>query len=95
MSDEHLRVGLIGAGNWARTAHLPAFATQPQVQVVGIVDKNPEQVRSLSNEFSHYNPETGEPEPNSYVILHCCGGRQPCNIADPHPTFLLFKRRIL
>lgn len=52
MSDEHLRVGLIGAGNWARTAHLPAFATQPQVQVVGIVDKDPEQVRSLSNEFS-------------------------------------------
>lgn len=51
MSKENLRVGLIGAGNWAKTAHLPAFASQPHVQVVGITDLDPEHVHNLSDEF--------------------------------------------
>jgi predicted dehydrogenase len=51
MSDKILRVGLIGAGNWAKTAHLPAFLAQTDVQVVGIVDINPENARNLADEF--------------------------------------------
>lgn len=52
MSKKNLRVGLIGAGNWARSAHLPAFAAQPDVEVVGITDANPEHARALSADFN-------------------------------------------
>jgi predicted dehydrogenase len=48
----NLRVGLIGAGNWADTAHLPAFTAQHNVEVVGITDRNPEHIRALSEKFS-------------------------------------------
>lgn len=51
MVHDSLRVGLIGAGNWAGTAHLPAFASQPNVKVVGITDINPENTGSLSEKF--------------------------------------------
>ena len=51
MENEDLRIGLIGAGNWARTAHLPAFSSQPNVKVVGITDINPENTNSLSEKF--------------------------------------------
>ncbi len=51
MGKENLRVGLIGAGNWAKTAHLPAFVAQPNVKVVGIIDNNPEHIRVLSEKF--------------------------------------------
>jgi predicted dehydrogenase len=51
MTKENLRIGLIGAGNWAGSAHLPAFAAQPNVKVVGITDINPEHVRALSTKF--------------------------------------------
>lgn len=51
MGNENLRIGLIGAGNWAGSAHLPAFADQPHVQVVGITDIHPENARNLSAKF--------------------------------------------
>jgi predicted dehydrogenase len=51
MTKENLRIGLIGAGNWAGSAHLPAFAAQPNVNVVGITDINPEHVHTLSTKF--------------------------------------------
>ncbi len=51
MKDENLRVGLIGAGNWAGSAHLPAFFTEPNVKVVGITDIDPEHIRALSDKF--------------------------------------------
>lgn len=41
--------------NWrrqlGRTAHLPAFAAQPNVKVVGITDINPKHIHDLSNKF--------------------------------------------
>ena len=51
MAKENLRVGLIGAGNWADTAHLPAFAAQSNVKVVGITDINPEHIHVLSEKY--------------------------------------------
>jgi predicted dehydrogenase len=51
MAKENLRIGLIGAGNWAGTAHLPAFAAQENVKVVGITDNQPEHIRALSEKF--------------------------------------------
>ena len=51
MDKENLRVGVIGAGNWAGSAHLPAFFTEPNVKVAGITDINPEHIRALSDKF--------------------------------------------
>ena len=51
MKEENLRVGLIGAGNWAGSAHLPAFFTEPKVTVVGITDIDPKHIHSLSEKF--------------------------------------------
>ena len=48
---QDLRVGIIGAGNWATTAHLPALAAQPGVSVVGITDANPDHTREFSEKF--------------------------------------------
>jgi predicted dehydrogenase len=51
MNNEKIRVGIIGVGNWANTAHLPAFASQPDVSVVGITDIDPENARAASRKF--------------------------------------------
>ncbi len=51
MSKHELRVGIIGAGNWARTAHLPAFADQQDVRVVGITDLDQGRAAALAGEF--------------------------------------------
>ena len=48
---QNLRVGLIGAGNWAGAAHLPAFAAQQSLQVVGITDLDPNRAAALAQEF--------------------------------------------
>ncbi len=51
VEDKTLRIGLIGAGNWARYAHLPAFSDLPGVQVVGITDIDPSRSRALGIDF--------------------------------------------
>jgi predicted dehydrogenase len=48
---QELRVGIIGAGNWARAAHLPAFANQEAVHVVGITDLDLGRAEALAEEF--------------------------------------------
>ena len=48
---QNLRVGLIGAGSWAQAAHLPAFAAQQAVHVVGITDLDPDRAAALASEF--------------------------------------------
>lgn len=48
---QELRVGIIGAGNWAGAAHLPAFANQQAVRVVGITDLDQHRAAALAEEF--------------------------------------------
>lgn len=52
MDTKTFRVGIIGAGNWASTAHMPAMNALPDVfQVVGITDNQPEHISRFSAEF--------------------------------------------
>lgn len=51
MNNENLRIGLIGAGNWAGSAHLPAFFSESDVSVVGITDIDPKHINALSEKF--------------------------------------------
>ena len=38
MTGEKLRVGVIGAGRWSNTAHLPGFHRSPLCELVAICD---------------------------------------------------------
>lgn len=53
---DRLRVAIIGAGNIARTAHIPAYLMYPEeVEVVGIYARNPEAGRSVAGTFGIRN----------------------------------------
>jgi predicted dehydrogenase len=43
-----LGIGLLGAGGWAGSAHLPAYAACPRSEVVAICDTVPERARALA-----------------------------------------------
>src|SRR5262249_5716956 len=38
MSGDRVRVGVLGAGRWANTAHIPGWKRDPRVEVVGVCD---------------------------------------------------------
>lgn len=48
---ETLRIGLIGAGDVARSAHMPSFAANPKVQVVAIADPDIQAARALAENY--------------------------------------------
>lgn len=48
---EQLRVGVIGAGRWAASAHLPGFARTPHAKVVAICDNNRELAQTRAAQF--------------------------------------------
>jgi len=49
---ERLKIGVIGAGRWARSAHLPGFTRSPLSEVVAICDLNRELAEKRAEEFS-------------------------------------------
>jgi len=46
-----VRVGVLGAGNWARQAHLPGYARDPRCQVVAIADVEIDRAHHAAHEF--------------------------------------------
>lgn len=60
MNDRKLRGGIIGAGNIYRTAHAPALANHPEVELIAICDPNLERARQRAAEqgidhvYAHY-----------------------------------------
>jgi len=50
-SDRVVRVGVLGAGAWARGAHIPGFQRDRRCQVVAIADPQIELARSAAAEF--------------------------------------------
>lgn len=51
MSDK-LRVGVIGAGRWSASAHLPGYARSPHCDVVAICDQNESLAKQRAQEFN-------------------------------------------
>jgi predicted dehydrogenase len=47
-----VRVGVLGAGAWARQAHLPGYRRDPRCEVVAIADPQIELARHAAQEFS-------------------------------------------
>ena len=50
-STRRVRVGVLGAGAWARGAHLPGFARDPRCEVVAIADPKLDLARSAAADF--------------------------------------------
>ena len=46
-----LKIGLIGAHDWAEKAHLPGYAAHPRVEIAGICDTVPERARAMADKF--------------------------------------------
>ena len=42
MTGNIVRIGIVGLGSWGTRAHLPAFSSLPDVEVVALADPNPE-----------------------------------------------------
>jgi predicted dehydrogenase len=49
---EKLRIGVIGAGRWAASAHLPGFARSPLAELVAICDLNRDLAAQRAREFN-------------------------------------------
>jgi len=50
-SERTVRVGVLGAGAWARHAHLPGYRRDPRCQVVAIADPQIDMARDAAREF--------------------------------------------
>ena len=46
-----IRVGVLGAGSWARFAHLPGYARDPRCEVVAIADPQADLAAEAAAEF--------------------------------------------
>ena len=52
MPHRKIRVIIIGAGNWAATAHIPAIQRHPASEVVGITKRDTSAARKMADDFA-------------------------------------------
>ncbi len=52
MRESRLRVGVLGAGAWARSAHIPGWQRDPRCAVVAIGDVEPDRARDCAAHFA-------------------------------------------
>ncbi len=50
MAGKKIRVGLVGAGHVAQVAHIPAYRQNPHVELVAVVDGDPEKARHIQEQ---------------------------------------------
>lgn len=58
--DEQLRVGLVGAGPWARTVHAPGLAEHPGTELTTVWARRPEAARELAEAHGAATSESVE-----------------------------------
>src|SRR5262245_55163749 len=82
MSSGEVRIGIVGAGQIARTRHLPGFQADPGVRVVAVCNRRRETAARVARDFdipkvySNWEDLVGDPEVDAVVIgawpyLHC------------------------
>lgn len=50
-SDQRVKIGMVGAGWWPNTMHMPALATCRQAEVVAVCDLIPERAEALAKQY--------------------------------------------
>jgi predicted dehydrogenase len=82
MSSGEIRIGIVGAGQIARTRHIPGFQALPGVRVVGICNRRRETAGRVAREFDvpriygNWEDLVTDPEVDAVVIgawpyMHC------------------------
>ena len=82
MSSGEIRIGIVGAGQIARTRHMPGFQGFPGVKVVGVCNRRRETAARVARDFdipkiySNWEDLVADPEVDAVVIgawpyLHC------------------------
>jgi predicted dehydrogenase len=51
MTDKKIRIAVVGGGNVAQVAHLPAYKSHPDVELVALVEEDPVKRRNLLNQY--------------------------------------------
>jgi predicted dehydrogenase len=51
MTDKKIKIALVGAGNVAQIAHLPAYHKNPDAEIVALVDEDPVKCASLQKQY--------------------------------------------
>src|SRR3954464_13374124 len=61
MSERIVRVGVLGAGAWARGAHLPGYRRDPRCRLVAIADPERDRAEAAAREFDIPHASTDSP----------------------------------
>jgi predicted dehydrogenase len=75
MSSSKIRVGIIGAGGWARYGHIPALRTLDAFEIVAVASRTKKTAESLAAEFEirhafdNHHDLIADPEVDLVVIL--------------------------
>ena len=82
---DKIRVGIIGAGNIAQSAHLPAYAKRDDVEVAALADWNLERAQDAAKKFGVPHAYTTveellEHEDVDYIDI-CVWNRSHCDVA--------------
>jgi predicted dehydrogenase len=56
------RIGVIGAGWWTTTAHLPALKANPDAEIVAVADKRPEMLEKAAAAYGRFKTYTDHRE---------------------------------
>jgi predicted dehydrogenase len=81
MSSSKIRVGIIGAGGWAKYGHIPALRTLDDFEVVAVSSRSKRTAERLAaafeirHEFDDHNDLIADPDVDLVVILALAGTR--------------------
>ena len=82
---DKIRVGIIGAGNIAQSAHLPAYAKRDDVEVAALADWNLERAQDAAKKFGVPHAYTTVEELLAHedvdYIDICVWNRSHCDVA--------------
>lgn len=83
------RIGIIGTGWWATTAHLPSLSTYPRAEVVAIADPSPERLAQAGERFGIAGQFT------DYRAMLDRGDLDGVVVATPHATHFAIAADVL
>ncbi len=60
MTSKKIRIGIIGAGNIAQNAHIPAYLKNEDVELIGVCDQNIQRALDVKKKHNYINRNSGE-----------------------------------
>ena len=72
-----IRVGVIGAGSWAVASHLPNLVRHPDVELVAVARKGPDQLRRVQERFGFPIASEDYRDDTSKMVIQLA---KPCTV---------------